>query len=94
MAKRALGLGVSCPVPWPSGPPALLLGSFCLYTKFCLEVLRVPWWGRRAQRGTGVHLPRPPRRKGGVGESCRCRRTLRSPASLVRGVPAGPSVDL
>ena len=31
------------PGPWPSGPPTLLLGSFCLYRKFsCLEVLRVP----------------------------------------------------
>lgn len=55
------GQGTSCPtpVPWLSGPSALLLGSFCLYMKFsCLEVLRVPGSERRAERDTGVQTPR------------------------------------
>lgn len=69
MAKRALGLGVSCPVPWPSGPPALLLGSFCLYTKFCLEVLS-PLVG---QEGTEGHWSPPAQ---APEEEGRCWRKL------------------
>lgn len=59
------------PVPWPSGPPTLLLGSLCLHRKFsCLDVLRVLGTGQR-QRETQESKPpgrskpsRLPRRRG------------------------------